>query len=168
MGELLIKSDPLEAADIVVVLAGDLYGERILLGAELVEKGYASRVLVSGPKNFFGIPESELAIPFAVARGASEGIFDGFPIEAHSTLEEADRVDRELRRRGIRKALVVTSNFHTRRARYIFQKHGSKDVDYIFVAADYPEFRPEDWWRSRQGRKVFVLESLKTLHSWFE
>ena len=168
MGELLIKSDPLEKADIVVVLAGDLYGERILLAAELVEKGYALRVLVSGPKNYFGVPESELAIPFAVARGASEGIFDGFPIEAHSTLEETHRVDRELRRRGIRKALVVTSNFHTRRARYIFHKHGSKDVDYVFVAADYPEFRPEDWWRSRQGRKVFVLESLKTLHSWFE
>ena len=37
VGELLIKSDPLEAADIVVVLAGDLYGERILLGAELVD-----------------------------------------------------------------------------------------------------------------------------------
>ena len=168
MGELLFKSDPLEAADIVVVLAGDLYGERILLGAELVEKGYAPRVLVSGPKNFFGAPESELATPFAVARGASEGIFDAFPIEAHSTLEEANQVDGELRRRGIRKALVVTSNFHTRRARYIFHKHGSKDVDYVFVAADYPEFRPEDWWRSRQGRKVFVLESLKTLHSWFE
>ncbi len=168
MGELLIKSDPLEKADIVVVLAGDLHGERILLAAELVAKGYAPRVLVSGPTNYFGIAEHELSIPFAVARGASEEIFDGFPIEAHSTLEEASRLDRELRRRGIAKALVVTSNFHTRRARYIFHKHGSKDVDYVFVAADYPDFRPEDWWRSRQGRKVFVLESLKTLHSWFE
>ena len=168
MGELLIKSDPLETADIVVVLAGGHYGERILLAAELVEKGYAPRVLVSGPKNFFGLPESEFAIPFAVAHGASEGVFEGFPIEANSTLEEADRVDRELRRRGIRKALVVTSNFHTRRARYIFHKHGSKDVRYVFVAADYPDFRPQDWWRNRQGRKVFVIESLKTLHSWFE
>ena len=168
MGELLIKSDPLAKADIVVVLAGDLYGERILLAAELVEKGYAPRVLVSGPKNYFGVPEHELAIPFAVARGAAEEIFDGFPIEAHSTREETHQLDRELRRRGIGKALVVTSNFHTRRARYIFHKHGSKDVDYVFVAADYPDFRPEDWWRSRQGRKVFVLESLKTLHSWFE
>ena len=168
MGELLVRSDPLETADIVVVLAGDHYGERILRGAELVEKGYAPRVLVSGPKHFFGLPESEFAIPFAVARGASDQIFESFPIEAHSTLEEADQIDRELRRRGIRKALVVTSNFHTRRDRYIFHKHGSKDVDYLFVAADYPDFRPEDWWRSRQGRKVFALESLKTLHSWFE
>ena len=49
VGSFLVKTDEPFHADMVVVLAGDWAGHRILKGGELVEQGYAPQVLVSGP-----------------------------------------------------------------------------------------------------------------------
>jgi uncharacterized SAM-binding protein YcdF (DUF218 family) len=167
-GGFLVRTDPLQRADIVVVLAGDGTGERILRAAELVTEGYAPRALVDGPLLYYGHPESDLAIDFAVSQGYSREMFDPLPMEAYSTLEEAYIVDAELRRRGVRKALVVTSDYHTRRARLIYQKHTSGEVEYVFLAAPHPFFSAEGWWRDREGKKIFLLEFLKTVNSSFE
>lgn len=164
----LIHTDPLEPAEIVVVLAGDRYGHRILKSAELVELGYAPRVLVNGPMGFYGLSEASLSIDFAVQRGAPREIFEPFPMDSNSTMQEAQLVDAELRRRGVRQALVVTSDFHTRRARYIFQRYSSGTVEYFFRASRTQGFDPERWWHSREGRKVVFLECLKSVHSRFE
>ncbi len=168
LGTFLVRTDTPEPAEIAVVLAGDHHGYRIMKAAELVREGYAPRVLVDGPLGFYGISEAALAIDFAVRQGAPREIFDPFPIESDSTLHEAQLVDAELRRRGIRTALVVTSNYHTRRARFIFHRYASGDVAYRFIASYTEDFDPLNWWRSRAGQKVLVTEYIKSLHSWFE
>jgi len=167
-GNFLVKTDPLEAADIIVALAGDGSGRRLLRAAELVERGYAPRVLIPGPRTAYGARESDLALEFARREGLDMEILEGFPVDAASTLEELAFVDRELQRRGVEKALVITSNFHTRRARNIYRKHTSGAIEYIFVAAGSPHFDPDSWWKSRDGREVLVIEYIKTLNSWFE
>jgi uncharacterized SAM-binding protein YcdF (DUF218 family) len=164
----LIEDHPPEKAEIIVVLAGDGYGRRILRAAELVKQGYAPSVLVNGAAEFYGLNESQAAVEFAVQRGAPRKVFEAFPIEAKSTIEEAEIVDGELTRRGVSKALVVTSDFHTRRSRNLFEARGSGKVRYVFVASDYPEFDPQAWWRSRQGTKTLFLEYLKTVYTWYE
>lgn len=164
----LIEDHPPEKAEIIVVLAGDGYGRRILRAVELVEQGYAPRVLVNGSAEFYGLNESQAAIEFAVQRGAPRRVFEAFPNEAKSTIEEAKIVDDELTRQGVSKALVVTSDFHTRRSRSLFAARGSGKVKYVFVASTYPEFDPEAWWHSRQGTKTLFLEYLKTVYTWFE
>ena len=168
VGSFLIKTDPLEEAEIVVVLAGDGSGHRIMKAVELVEQGYAPLVLVDGPLRHYDFSEAALAIEFAARRGAAREILEAFPIMASSTQSEAEMVDQELRRRGIRKALVVTSDFHTRRARNLFRKRTSGLVAYRVVAARYPGFHLESWWRSRFGLKVVFLEYIKTAASWLE
>jgi uncharacterized SAM-binding protein YcdF (DUF218 family) len=164
----LIEDHPPEKAEIIVVLAGDGYGRRILRAVELVEQGYAPRVLVNGSAEFYGLNESQAAIEFAVQRGAPRRVFEAFPNEAKSTIEEAKIVDDELTRQGVSKALVVTSDFHTRRSRSLFAARGSGKVKYVFVASAYPEFDPEAWWHSRQGVKTLFLEYLKTVYTWYE
>ena len=164
----LIEDHPPEKAEIIVVLAGDGYGRRILRAVELVEQGYAPRVLVNGSAEFYGLNESQAAIEFAVQRGAPRRVLEAFPNEAKSTIEEAKIVDDELTRQGVSKALVVTSDFHTRRSRSLFAARGSGKVKYVFVASTYPEFDPEAWWHSRQGTKTLFLEYLKTVYTWFE
>lgn len=164
----LIADRPPEKAEIIVVLAGDGYGRRILRAVELVEQGYAPRVLVNGSAEFYGLNESQAAIEFAVQRGAPRRVLEAFPNEAKSTIEEAKIVDDELTRQGVSKALVVTSDFHTRRSRSLFAARGSGKVKYVFVASAYPEFDPEAWWHSRQGTKTLFLEYLKTVYTWFE
>ena len=167
-GNFLIVTDPVEDAEIVVVLAGDGTGRRLMRAVELVREGRAPRILVDGPPGLYDRYECDLAIEFAVNRGVPREILDRFPIGARSTLDESRVVDRELRRRGIRTALVVTSNFHTRRARSIFARYTSGEVRYLFVAALYDDFQPDRWWLTRSGKKVAALEYLKTLNSWIE
>ena len=69
MGAFLVEGESPSRADLIVILAGDLYGRRILKGAELVKEGYAPYVLVSGPGGLYGLHENELAIPFASLTG---------------------------------------------------------------------------------------------------
>lgn len=168
VGNFLIATDPVEDAEIAVVLAGDATGRRIMRAVELVKEGRAPRILVNGPTGIYDRCECDLAIEFALNRDVPPEILDRFPIPARSTLEESRFVDAELRRRGIRKALVVTSNFHTKRARGIFARHTSGEVRYLFVEALYDDFQPDRWWLTRPGKKVVALEYLKTLNSWIE
>ena len=152
----------------MIVLAGDGSGGRIMKAAELVQQGRAPRILVDGPPGLYGHYECDLAIEFAVEHGVPREILDRFPLEASSTLEEAQLVDQELHRRGVRRALVVTSNFHTKRAQFLFAKRTSGEIRYLVVAAEFADFKPDRWWRTRAGQKVVVLEYLKTLNSWIE
>lgn len=89
--------------------------------------------------------------------GAQPEIFDPFPMEAHSTKEEAQVVDAELRWRGIKKAIVVPSNDHTRRAHRIFHQQGGDEAEHLLAPALNPHFEP-DWWRFREDKKVFLLK----------
>jgi len=157
-------------ADIAVVLAGDHYGLRILAGADLVRRHYVPAVLVSGPAGTYGFHENELAIPFAVKRGCPIEWFIGWPHEALSTYGEAHTVLPELRRRGVHRYLLVTSNYHTVRARRTFlkvQRELGLAMDFRVVAAPDQYFSPQAWWRDREARKIFFFESTKTVASWF-
>ncbi|MCZ6766577.1 MAG: YdcF family protein, partial [bacterium] len=167
-GEFLVQPDPLEPAEIIVVLAGDGTGFRIMTAVGLVQRDLAPKILVTGPPGHYGHYESELAIDFAVEKGAPREIFEAFPMHVQSTKEEAERVDAELRRRGTAKAIIVTSNFHTRRTRQIFRERAGGGVEYIVAAAPNPYFEPDEWWKTRPGKKVFFMEAVKTVNSWIE
>jgi uncharacterized SAM-binding protein YcdF (DUF218 family) len=164
MGAFLVDAESPARADLVVVLAGDPYGNRILKAAELVKQGYATKVLVSGPAGFYGLHESDLAIPFAVKHGFPATWFVAFPHEAHSTDEEARLILPELRKRNAHRVLVVTSDFHTRRALHILRARWP-DIDIHMVAAPDEFFSAYGWWHTREGRKTFFLECTKTLAS---
>ena len=61
-GRFLVKADGPAPADMVVVLAGDFSGNRILTAGDLVRRGLAPHALVSGPSGAYGMHESDLAI----------------------------------------------------------------------------------------------------------
>ena len=164
MGEFLVDAASPARADLIVVLAGDPYGNRILKAAELVKQGYAPKVLVSGPAGFYGLYESDLAIPFAVKHGFPSTWFVAFPHEAHSTDEEARVILPELQKRNAHRVLVVTSDFHTRRALHILHARWP-DIELRMVAAPDEFFSAYGWWHTREGRKTFFLECTKTLAS---
>ena len=168
IGRFLVRTDPPEKAGIAVVLSGDGNGHRLLKAVELVEQGFAPKVLIVGPEGSYGARESDLAMDFARRRGLNTEILDPFVADITSTLEEALVVDEELRRRGIDKALVVTSEYHSRRSRFIYRNRVSGEVKYLVVASDDPRFDPGAWWKTRAGKEILVIEYVKTLNSWFE
>lgn len=164
MGAFLVDAESPARADIIVVLAGDTYGNRILRAAELVKQGYAAKVLVSAPAGFYGLHESDLAIPFAVKHGYPASWFVAFPHDAHSTDEEARAILPELQKRNVHRVLVVTSDYHTRRALHIVRAR-LPAIEVCMVAAPDEFFSAYGWWHTREGRKTFFLECSKTLAS---
>ena len=162
LGNFLVKAVPPRKADIIVVLAGDGFGLRILKAAELVKEGYAPKALISGPDGLYGDSECDLAIPFAVRAGYPESYFIHFEHHAHSTAAEARVVSKKLHEMGVKRVMVVTSNYHTRRAGIMFHR-AAPDLDIFVVSANDEFFKPDSWWRDREARKIFFYEWLKTV-----
>ena len=166
IGRALIHDDGPAQADIAVVLAGDYWGNRIVKGGEMVRLGYVPAALVSGPSGFYGQYECAPAITYAVGRGSKPEWFIPFPNNARSTEEEAWAILPELHRRNAHRMLLVTSDYHTRRALRIFRRAEQKlggEIQMRSVAAPDEEFHPDSWWRSRQGQKVTFMEWTKTV-----
>ena len=166
LGACLVHADPPRKADLVLVLGGDPNGSRILKASELVKLGFAPRIVVSGPSGFYDNYECDLEIPFAERRGFPESYVVHFEHHAHSTFEEARVTTPEIRRLGAKSVLLVTSDYHTRRAGRIFRRV-APDLNFIVIAAPDEFFSPAGWWKNREGRKTCFIEWLKTVSQWF-
>jgi len=166
LGGYLVRSESPASADIIVVLAGDFSGNRILKAGDLVRQGYAPKALVSGTSGEYGLHETDLAIPFAVRHGYPESYFVAFPNDARSTWEEASDVLADLNKRNAHRIDIVTSDYHTRRAGNIYRAL-APGLEIHMVAAPDLNFSPDGWWKNREGRKTFLLEWMKTVSSWF-
>jgi len=162
LGEQLVYSEPPCKADVIVVLAGDWWGNRVLKAGELTRQGWAPKALVSGAGTLYGVNEGDLAIEFAERHGCRKELFFNLPSPARSTVDEARYIVPELRRRGVRKFILLTSDFHTRRAARIYREL-APDLPFCVVAAPDPDFSPDGWWRNREGRKTAFFEWCKTV-----
>ena len=171
MGRALIHDDGAAKAEIAVVLAGDFFGYRVTKGAELVRQGYAPQVLVSGPPGgIYAINEADAAIRFAIAKGYPAEWFVPLYHNGLSTREEAGAVLDALQQRKIRSFLLVTSDYHTARARRIYldaERRRGGGPDLRTVASPDRYFNAANWWRNREGRKIEFMEWTKTLTSVF-
>jgi len=165
VGSYLVQAQAPVKADIGVVLAGDGRGNRILKAAELVKQGFIPRVIVSGPDGEYGLYECDLAIPFAMKAGYPESYFVHFENTARSTEAEAQVVAAELHRLGVHSVLVITSDYHTRRASRMYHK-AAGDLEIRMVAAPDTYFTADGWWHNREGRKTVLYEWMKTAASW--
>ncbi len=159
-GRLLVSDDAPVKAEVAVVLAGDSWGNRILRGAELKRDGLVDKVLVSGGPGTYGFFESELAVRFAESKGFPADYFEGLREEAHSSQEEAHSIVKELKRRGIKRVLVVTSDYHTMRAGRIW-RHTAPWLDIRMVSARNHFFQREHWWAKRESGKLVFNEWIK-------
>lgn len=169
-GRALVHDDGPAKADLAVVLGGDYWGHRIETAAMLVRRGYVPSVLVSGPPGFYGLHESDLAIPYAASKGFPAQWFQAFPNETLSTREEARVLLPELRRRGIHRVLIVTSEYHSARARRIFlaaEKAMGGGPELRMVAAPDEFFHADSWWRGRESQKTTFFEWAKTVATAF-
>ncbi len=165
LGTYLVRADTPTKADAIVVLAGDRFGYRVLKACELLREGYAPRALIDGPCCYYGIHESELAIAFAAKAGCPADRLDSFPMKATNTKDEAVTVAAELRKRQIRSFLVVTSDYHTRRAAKAFARV-ARPESFRIVAAPDKYFRAGQWWRDREAQKIVFMEWSKTIATW--
>lgn len=166
LGTFLVRSETPVPADMIVVLAGDFTGGRVCKAGDLVRQGFAPKAFISGPSGVYGLDESDLAIRLAVRKGYPESSFVSFPNTAKSTASESQVLIAQLRKLGVHKIDLVTSNFHTRRAGNIFRAQAPEMEVHVVESPD-PYFTPDGWWKEREGRKTFLMEWIKTVAAWF-
>jgi hypothetical protein len=83
-----------------------------------------------------------------------------------NTRDEARALLEDMRRRSVRTFLLVTSNYHTARSRRIFlaaERAMGGGPEMRVVAAPDEFFKADSWWQNREGRKIFLMEWLKTI-----
>lgn len=122
-------------------------------GVKLVQEGYAPRLIldVFTKEERFGTWDIDLAREF-VSR-TMPGRSTICPIAKNSTYDEAFYLGRCLQGIGVHSILVVTSNYHTRRAMSILQ-HRLPQYHFAIYAADDPYDFGQRWWQTRQWAKT--------------
>ncbi len=159
VAESWIIEDSLEKADALMVLSGDnFYGDRATRAAELFREGKAPVVVASGRRLRPNAGVAELTEHDLVERGVPKEKILRFAHDADSTREEAEALAKLARTKKWRKVIVVTSNYHTRRARYIFRRVFPPDTETRVASARDGEFDPERWWEKRVSTKELMRE----------
>ena len=163
-GQFLIVNRP-EHADVIVVLAGET-DRRPALGLRLLREKYAPRMLLDVPANAKLYQWDMLQLGQQYVHGLPESnAVNVCPIYGLSTKTEAQDVSKCLNALGAHKVLVVTSDYHTRRALSAF-KHELRGMQISVAAATDPQQFGGSWWKHRQWAKLNFDEWLRLV--WWE
>ncbi len=157
--ESWIVNDPAAHADAILVIGDDnFYADRATEAAQLFRQGVAPVVVASGRRLRPSAGISELMEHDLIERGVPKDKIERFSHDAADTREEAKALRSLARGKGWKSVVVVTSNYHTRRARYIFERVFSPAVTVTVASARDGDFDPEHWWEKRHSIKCFLGE----------
>jgi uncharacterized SAM-binding protein YcdF (DUF218 family) len=152
-----------------MVLGGD-DNVRPFAGAALYKAGFARRVLLANVENppgadpQFAPPRHDVSRDILLLRGVPPRDIRIADKPCESTFDEAQVLAQEFDASPDARALVVTSGFHTRRARWVFrQVLGDGAARVTFVSAPVEQVPPDRWWRSEIGFLAIASEYVKLL-----
>jgi uncharacterized SAM-binding protein YcdF (DUF218 family) len=172
---LIADQPPPRHVDAAIVLQGSIAAEkaRIAGAITLLQQGVADRALLSVPKeSYWGQSIPPVARAFLERTYGSDLAarvdFCETGAEVNSTLQEARAMSPCIREHHWQSIVIVTSNYHTRRARMIWRKitGPNPDVHMGIEGVPDPEFQLP-WWRHRQSAKIWLMESLKLVWAAF-
>ena len=158
-GESWIVEDPLDRADAIIVLSDDnFYADRAAHAADLYRHGVAPLVVASGRRlrPYAGI--AELMQHDLIERGVPKDKILPIAHNAANTREEAQALAPLAIEHKWRSVIVVTSNYHTRRARYIFLRVFPAQIEVRVSGSHDGDFDPEHWWQTRGSLKELTRE----------
>jgi hypothetical protein len=169
-GWTLVASDPLTAADVIVVsLASSNFG--VLEAADLVHERMANRVAVfedppSGEDYEFirrGLPYEDHAAR-QIRQLGWLGVVDilQIPGVTQGTRSEADLLSSWSREHQFRSIIVVTTADHSHRFRRVLVRamKGS-GITVMVRSSRYSDFDPDHWWETYGGIQLALSEWLK-------
>jgi uncharacterized SAM-binding protein YcdF (DUF218 family) len=163
-GWFLVVNNP-QHADVIVTLAGET-DRRPSRALELLRAGYAPRLQLDVPAAAKIYGQQTINIAQAYVDGLSDRPAIAIcPIFGLSTKTEAQDVVRCLDKTPAKRILLVTSDYHTRRALSIF-RHELRGHDISVAAASDPSQFGNAWWKHRQWAKINFDEWLRLV--WWE
>ena len=158
-GKFLIINRP-QHADAIVVLAGET-DRRPALGLQLLQRGYAPRMVLDVPATgkIYQWNMLQLAQQYVHELPQAQSVII-CPIYGLSTKAEAQDVSQCLKNLGVHSVLVVTSDYHTRRALSTFRRE-LPGMQISVAAAPDPQQFGGSWWQHRQWAKLNFDEWLR-------
>jgi len=131
-------------ADVIVVLGGGVH-ERPLRAAELFKQHAAPRIIVTGAGD--DDINRQLLLQAGVPASAIE--VEG---DSRTTMETAEFTIRRLRAEKVRRAIIVTSWYHARRALKTFE-HVAPEIQF-YSRPSYFGFAREDWQKTDTTKRL--------------
>ena len=158
-GESWIVEDSLQRSDAIIVLSDDnFYADRATRAAQVFRDGMAPLVVASGRRLRPRAGIAELMAHDLFERGVPKDKILPVEHDSDNTREEAETLAKVALQRKWKSVIVVTSNYHTRRARYIFQRVFPPGIVIRVTGARDGDFDPERWWEKRISVKKFARE----------
>jgi hypothetical protein len=163
-GRFLVVDDP-QKSDAIVTLAGET-DDRPTRAIDLLRQGMAPRVFLDAEAGaqIYNEKLTEIAQQF-VNTLPEAGHVSVCPIIGRSTEAETRDVARCLQELGAHRVLIVTSEYHTRRALMIFS-HRLPQYQWSVAAARNSSYFGAAWWTKREWAKVVFDEWEKLI--WWE
>jgi uncharacterized SAM-binding protein YcdF (DUF218 family) len=158
-----------KGADAIVCLSGGKV-TRVPETLRLWNQGYASSIYLTDEKKpnkeFSKLESGNLKFAQSVARkmelNATWQTIPSLGDGATSTFDEAEDVLAYAKQKDWKRIIIVTDEFHTRRARYAFEKiFDGSGIEVESAGATNEIFSDDDWWESDKGISCYVLETIK-------
>jgi len=160
-GRILVIDAP-QPSDLILVLAGET-DHRPAHALELLRQGLGKRVLIDVPADVKIYDTLQLHVAENYVQSLPESASVRIcPIVGLSTREETRDVQNCLTPEDGSRILIVTSDFHTRRALSIF-RHQLRDKAFSVAASHEPTEFGTRWWTHRQWAKTFLGEWTKVV-----
>ena len=164
-GPALVVNQP-QRSDVILLLAGDVGDTRYWKGIELLRSGYAPRMLVDARVDAvsYGRTPAELTEDF-IQRSAGGLPVHVCPTRGTSTLQELQSAAACLQPAAPHSILLVTSDYHTRRALSVAREAYPR-YSWSVAAANNGLLSAPRWWTDREIAKNVFLEWQKV--AWWE
>lgn len=157
--ESWVIDEPAPHADAIMVLGDDnFYADRATRAAELSRQQVAPVIVASGRRLRPNAGVSELIEHDLIERGVPKEKILRLSHDADSTKEEAETLAKLAAEHHWKSVIIVTSNYHTRRARYICERIFPSGTSVSVASARDGDFDPERWWEKRKSVKLFATE----------
>lgn len=170
LGNFLWIQEDLSPADIIYILGGD-YEQRIPHAADLYKRGLAPRIVI--PREHF-IPANKNGGHFSdtSSRLLQEAAVPENAIFMWRVDEGVSSTSDEMRALALyvqtfsqtSKVLIVTSAYHTRRAKYTAERMLPSNVAVQVSGVEGREWSMQDWWLNPKGKNLVWQEFQKLLY----
>jgi uncharacterized SAM-binding protein YcdF (DUF218 family) len=166
-GKYLDYSTQPVKSDVIIVLGGG-NGERESEASHLYKEHYANYVMLTdgGQRSEAYTKKADKEINWLVN--------DGVPrtdiiteLRSRSTYTNALYTKKLMEKYNFKSALVVSSSYHMRRAKYAFSNvYRSSGIKLTYQSAKVPHYMPALWWRNKIGWKYTSSEYVKLVGYW--
>ena len=180
LGQWLVVNDEVKESDVILVLMGSVY-DRILEAVDLYQESYSDKIILinsyvaakdiivnRGLQVYGNTLLSKMA---AIDMGIPEEdiiVLDG---NSRSTQDEAMTFREYIKKnKEIDSIIIVTTKFHSRRAKQIFSKALSsldREIEICVRLSKYDMSNVDEWWRNREDFEWVVFEYLKLANFYF-